>query len=642
MNYYLVCPIGVIAGKEDLLTYQADESLALGVVAEVPFGRQIKQGVVVAKTTKPTFETKSILKTLDEVIPEHLIKLAIWISEYYGTRLSMVLQTVLPKGLGKKRRNKELVTTKTTRSSIKHKLTTEQKNAIAQISSSKKITHILHGITGSGKTRVYQELAQKTLLDQRSVLVLVPEISLTPQLASEFEKLHNHVLVLHSGLSEADRHKNWQLLRDTQVPWVIVGPRSNLFSPLLNLGLIIIDECHEPSYTQDSQPKYSALRVARKLAELSDNATLVLGSATPLISDYFIAKATNTPIISLRTPTNVRNTNVEIIDMRDRDTFGTHPLFSIKLINAMNKSIAQNEQILLFHNRRGTARMSLCANCGWVAECPNCHIPFRLHHDHGELRCHTCGRSENLPQTCPECKSTDIDFKGFGSKRIESEVRKLFPEAVVARFDGDTPIKEQLQNRYQDLYDNNIQIIIGTQGIAKGLDLPNLNTVGIVQADSELFIPDFSSSERSFQLTTQVIGRAGRSGQKSQVYIQTLNPEHPAITFARDQNYSGFYKYELEERRAEHMPPHTYLLQLTVGYASAKATELAAYKLSASLKSDHNGIHVRGPSPAFHEHRGKLFYQQLVVSSSNRSNLVKIVENIPARWQYTLDPINLL
>jgi primosomal protein N' (replication factor Y) len=642
VNYYLVCPIGVIAGKQDLLTYHSESSIHIGAIAEVPFGKSLKHAVVIKAANKPAFVTKQLGKILEEEVPHNLIDLSVWMSNYYAVRLTTVLQAVLPKGLGKTRRLKEDSPRKATRANTVHPLTSEQKAAIKAINESTKITHMLHGVTGSGKTRVYQEVAKKVLSENKSVLVLVPEISLTPQLAAEFEQLHEYVLVLHSGLTEAKRHTNWQKLKDTNHPWVVVGPRSSLFSPLQNLGLIIIDECHEPSYQQDSQPKYSALRVARKLAELSGGAKLLLGSATPLVSDYFVATATRAPIISLTKPTNRRDTRIEVVDMRERDAFGTHPLFSKKLLDAMNKSITQNEQILLFHNRRGTARMSLCAHCGWVAECPTCHLPLRLHHDRSELRCHTCGHSGPLPQTCPECKSTDIDFKGYGSKRIESEVRKLFPGAEVARFDGDTPVEEQLQNRYQDLYDNKIQIIIGTQGIAKGLDLPNLNTVGIVQADSELFIPDYSSAERSFQLTTQVIGRAGRSGSKSVVIIQTLNPDHPAIVHAKNQNYEDFYEFELEERRAEHMPPLTHLLQLTVGYASSKSAQTAADTLKDSLKKQFSDIHVRGPSPAFHEHRGRLYYSQLIVSCAQRSTLTAIANSLPARWQFTLDPINLL
>lgn len=641
MNYYLVCPIGAISGRQELLTYEHGNTIEPGRIVKIPFGRQIKLGVVIDTATKPSFQTKVIIDTLDASVPSHLVALSQWISEYYAARLTTVLQIMLPRGIDKKRRLKEFSRPSVTRSQSSEPLTDEQKHAIETITSSSSTTHLLHGVTGSGKTRVYQDLAVNTLAQNKSVLVLVPEIALTPQLASAFESLHARVLVLHSGLTEAERHRNWDLLNNSDENWVIVGPRSALFSPIRNLGLIVVDECHEPSYTQDSQPKYSALRAARKLADLQ-HAKLVLGSATPLVNDYYLALATKTPIVRLTNPTKVRDTSVEIVDMREREQFGSHTLFSKKLLDAVNKSLAQNEQILLFHNRRGTARMSICSSCGWVAECPNCHIPLRLHHDQAGLLCHTCGHSQALPHVCPVCKNPEIEFKGFGSKRIEAEVRKLFPTSKVARFDSDTPEKEQLHHRYQDLYDNKIQIIIGTQGIAKGLDLPHLNTVGIVHADSELFIPDFSSIERSFQLTTQVIGRAGRSGAPSTVIIQTLNPEHPAIQYAKAQNYSDFYEYELKERQAEHMPPHTYLLHLTVGYSSQKSALNAAEKLKQAIQSNHPGIFVRGPSPAFHEHRGKLFYQQLIVSSSKRATLVEIAKNLPQRWQFTLDPLNLL
>ncbi len=642
MKYYKVCPLGVIGGREDLLTYGYSDELAVGTILKIPYGKKTKLGILISETSKPSFKTKEIESALEEVVPKHLIALGSWISQYYASRLSVVLQSILPKGLDKKRQTKEINQVKTVRSGVQYELNSDQKNAVDEFLNSKQITHLVHGITGSGKTRVYQEVAKKVLKENRSVLILVPEIALTPQLAAEFQDLNDNVLIMHSGLSEAQRHKNWRVLNQTIKPWVIVGPRSSLFSPVTNLGLIVVDEFHEPSYSQDSQPKYSALRVARKLAELSDDCKIILGSATPSVTDYYYAVQTKSPIINLPRPTNVRNTSVEIVDMRIKEDFGTHPLFSRKLIEAMNNALAQNEQIMLFHNRRGTARMSLCVSCGWTAQCPNCHIPMRLHHDFAELRCHTCGHKSNLPKICPECKSPDIDFKGFGSKRIESEIIKLYPDSVVARFDGDTPLSEQLHHRYQDLFDNKINIIIGTQGIAKGLDLPNLTTVGIVHADSELFIPDFSSSERSFQLTTQVIGRAGRTGKKSAVIIQTLNPDHPAIIYSSKQDFIGFYNYEINERTAEHMPPKTFLLQLSIGYASSKSAENAALKLASEIKNQKLGVLVRGPSPAFHEHRGKLYYQQLVISSPDRSNLVKLAKNIPSRWQFTLDPINLL
>jgi primosomal protein N' (replication factor Y) (superfamily II helicase) len=641
MHYLLICPVGVIGGQSDSLTYHYDVACPTGTVVKIPFGKKTVTGVVVDTVAKPGFTTKAIAGILSETLTPELLQLAIWMSEYYASRLSLVLQAMLPRGLGTERRikNDAPALNKKTKNLT---LSSDQQKALNAIRKSKDITHLLHGVTGSGKTTVYRELAKDNLSAAQSVLILVPEIALTPQLAGEFAGLGYEVTVLHSGLTEAQRHILWQKILVAKKPLIIIGPRSALFSPLKNIGLIVVDECHEPSYQQDSQPKYSALRVARKLAELHPGSKLVLGSATPLLTDYFIAQSTNTKIVQLPAPIASRNTKIELVDLREREDFGSHPLFSKPLLAAMKQTILNGKQVLLFHNRRGTARMSLCTHCGWVAECPNCHLPMRLHHDAGELRCHVCGHKDRLPQLCPECKNPDIDFKGFGSKRIEQEVKRLFPQVSVARFDSDTPAKQQLHHRYDELKDNKIKVIIGTQGIAKGLDLPHLDTVGIVQADSELFIPDYSSSERSFQLTAQVIGRAGRGGQASTVIIQTFNPDHPAIRYGVTEDYKAFYKYEVKEREAEHMPPFTYLLQLTTSYASSATAEKAATDLKRTLKNTYEDVSVRGPSPAFHEHRGRSFYWQLVVSSHKRSALVEVAKNLPSRWQFMLDPINLL
>lgn len=626
-----------------MLTYSSVEKYSIGELVVIPFGKQTKNGVVIRETKKPTFALKPIERAIGSTVPETLLELSRWMSQYYATRLAIVLQTVLPSGLEKSRRIKKTIDEQTVkRDATIHPLNDEQIAALNVIQKSPGITKLLYGVTGSGKTRVYQELIKEQLLLSRSVIVLVPEIALTPQLWAEFQSLHKNVLVLHSKLTQSQRHTFWNQINESDEPWIIVGPRSALFSPLKQVGLMIIDESHEPSYQQDSQPKYSALRVARKLAELHDNATLVLGSATPSIVDYYYAKKTNTPIVELKKPTKKRNTTIEIIDQTDKGIFGSHPIFSKRLLELMNNSIVQEQQILLFHNRRGTARMTLCADCGWSAECSHCHLPMRLHHDTHRLLCHVCGIVTTPPKSCPECKSVRINFQGFGSKRIETEVRKLFPSAVIARFDSDTKPEEQLHTKYQQLYDGSIQIIVGTQGIAKGLDLPRLSTVGIVQADSELFIPDFSSSERSFQLTTQVIGRAGRAGIKSHVVIQTLNTEHAAIVHAAEQSFDSFYAHEIIEREAEHMPPFTHLLLAKVGYTKKQSAKNEATKLASSIKKSHPGVHVRGPSPSFHEHKGNKFYQQLVITSSRRGQLVDIASSLPARWQYTLDPPNLL
>lgn len=642
MNYFLVCPIGVIGGQHGLLTYSSIDSLEIGQMVKIPFGRRIVRGVVIQSTVQPKFATKSIDQKLPEILPAKLVELAQWISQYYAVRLPVVLQTIAPSGTGIKRREQSTNILNGLSSRDKsHSLNQVQQAAVQTIENSKSITHLLHGVTGSGKTEVYKTLAKKVLFEQRSVVILVPEIALTPQLTNEFSSLSQNIVTLHSKLTEAQRHLIWQKLNDSSEPWVVVGPRSALFTPLKDIGLIVIDECHEPSYQQDSQPKYNALRVGRKLAELH-NAKLILGSATPLISDYYLAKKTDTPIIELPNSINTIKPTVRIVDLRDRSVFGSHQIFSKQLIAQLKSTLGAGRQSMIFHNRRGSARMGLCNQCGWVAECPNCQLPLRLHHDDHQLRCHLCGLNQTMPTCCPECQNPEIIFKGFGSKRLEQEVKRLFPKANVARFDSDNVKGEMLHERYQELHDGSIDIIIGTQSIAKGLDLPKLDLVGVIQADTELYIPDFSSSERSFQLTNQVIGRVGRAGQSSNVIIQTYSPDHLAIHAASQHDYGLFYQKEIKERELEHVMPFTFMLQLATGYASEKSATLAAEKLKLDIKKRFPAVNLRGPAPAFHEHRGNKYYQQLVVTSSKRSELTKIAASLPARWQFTLDPLNLL
>jgi len=639
--YYEICPIGVIGGKHDLLTYSSDEKLAVGQAVSIPFGNRTRTGIVWREVNRPDFKTKPISAAHDDVLPVQLIRLAEWVHNYYAVRLPLVIQTIVPSGIGKNRREKDSKDNQPEKTTLPS-MTAEQKSAFSKIAGSKQTTHLLHGVTGSGKTRVYQELAKKTLAQKQSVLILVPEIALTPQLAKNFQGLGAPVTVLHSRLTEAKRHLLWRRLAHSGEPQIVIGPRSALFSPIKDVGLIVIDECHEPSFMQDSQPKYSALRVARALADIHENATLVLGSATPSINDYYVAKATATPVVELTKMVKKCVRNVEIIDLKERDNFTSHPLLSNALASCMQQALKNRQQIMLFHNRRATARVALCGNCGWSAECKNCLVPMRLHHDSHTLQCHICALTQSVPSNCPDCSQPDLEFRGFGSKRIEQEVRKLFPQANVARFDSDTPEKEQLHNRYEELVAGDVDIIIGTQGIAKGLDLPLLSVIGVVSADTEMYVPDFSSSERAFQLITQVVGRAGRNGQEAHVFIQTMNPDHWVIQTATEQNYEKFYENEIEHRQAGHLPPFTFLLQLQIGYKQLATAEKNAHLLKEKFKKTYPKVTVRGPSPAFHAYKGGKHYVQLVVSSQKRSTLVEIAQDLPQSWQFTLDPINLL
>lgn len=640
MHYYEICPIGSPSGKQIFLTYSSATRLNIGIAVLIPFGKKQKKGIVWKSVKSPDFATKPIIDVYKEQLPEELMELSQWISSYYSTDLSLVLMAMLPSGIGIKRRipkaNPPIYP-----SDKLHPLSVSQNNAVSVLLNSSNTTHLLHGVTGAGKTRVYQELTKHYLALNQSVIILVPEIALTPQLFNNFSQLSGDVIALHSKLTPAQRHNTWNKIRQTDKPFIIVGPRSALFTPLKHIGLIVVDECHEPSFIQDRQPKYSALRVARKLADIH-KAKLVLGSATPSITDYYYATQTKTPIVEMLEPVHSYDRSVKIIDSRDRSSFTRHPIFSNDILLALENALQNSEQSLLFHNRRATARSALCSSCGWSAQCKDCLTPMRLHHDTHKLKCHICGKQTPLPPACPDCSQPNIEFKGFGSKRIEQEIHKLFPHAKIARFDSDTIENMQLHNRYNELSSGEIDIIIGTQSLAKGLDLPRLSTIGIISSDTELHIPDFSSSERAFQLISQVIGRAGRKGQKSQIIIQTLNPENNVIQTAKSQDYIKFYKQELNERRQAHLPPFTFLLQLQIGYKQMTTSENHAAKLKKEINSKWPKATVRGPNAAFHEYRSGNYFSQLVVTSQSRQTLQEIISILPSKWQYTLDPYNLM
>lgn len=646
MNYLEVSPYGVVGKDFDVLTYASSDEVLAGSVVEIPVGKRKFVGVVLRIVAKPEFECKEILRVLtDQPLPQHLLKLHKWISEYYSTHPSTVWQTMLPAGLNKNRRQTTRhpeIASESGQRSESIDFTKDQQNAITRLLQMKSGTAILHGVTGSGKTEVYKSLAKEAVTKGKSSIILVPEISLTAQLVSEFEKDFDNVIIAHSKQTEAERHFAWLKALKAIKPTIVIGPRSALFMPLRNIGFIAIDECHEPSYKQEKSPRYSALRAASVLANTTDS-RLVLGSATPLISDYHSAKKLNRPIIVMNqlAKKDAIRPFIEIVDMTKRDNFASNQIFTKPLINEMTKTLEDKKQILLFHNRRGTASVTLCENCGWNSMCPRCFVPLTLHADKHQIRCHICGHNEKPPTSCPGCNNADIIHKGIGTKRIEEEVRRLFPNAKVKRFDGDNTKGEGVHDLYDDLKTGNIDIIIGTQTIAKGLDLPLLALVGIVQADTGLMLPDFSSNERTFQLIAQATGRVGRSKDKTKAIIQTYQPDHPSVRFGVNQDYDGFYKYEIENRKKGHFPPFTHLLKLTNSYKTEKSAVQSAKKLASSLpKSD---IKILGPTPAFYERQRDNYRWQIVIRSNNRNDLIAISKQIPpTHWQAELDPNSLI
>ena len=645
MKYYLIAPAKTFHSSDNLLTYSSETPLKIGQIVEIPLGRQSTIGIVVKNTTQPDFDTKSITKIIyEQPLPKKLVDALFWLSSYYRCPLSTVIQAALPRGITKNRRGKLPEAPSIT--PIDNPLNSTQRAAIRAIEENPANTILLHGITGSGKTNIYIELCARTLAKNQSVILLVPEIALTSQLVRNFQQHFKNITLLHSNLTESLRHQLWEKILTDNQPQVIIGPRSALFAPVQDLGLIIIDEAHEPAYHQEQNPKYSASLLAGKLAKT------VLGTATPLISDYYLCKSHNAIVeVNQLAIESDKHTSISVIDLKDHSDFTKSRILSNQLIESIKASLANHTQSMLFHNRRGTAPMTICDKCGWQALCPNCFLPLVLHADAFQMRCHTCARNFPVPTACPECKNASIHHKGFGTKLIEDELHRLFPSAKIARFDMDTDDDLKLTKIYDEVYRGDYDIIVGTQMIAKGFDFPPLTTLGIVQADAGLSLPDFSSEERTFQLITQVIGRAKRGHQNSNIFIQSFQPDHPIISLASQSDYASFYNYLVQKRQQSKLPPYSFLLKLSVTYKTEAATVKnirTLYKkviqTAKQLQIPENRIVVSPPMPAFHERTSTGYTWQLVIKAKSRQNLLDIFDHLPKNnyLHYDFDPISLL
>lgn len=647
MFYYQVFVRSAQYRGTDALTYQHTERLAPGALVRVPLRSQSVPGFVVRLVPEPTFATKPIERVLDlPPLPRTTLGLAAWLQQFYPAPVGVIAQQFLPGELGSKHirhDNPDRSLMAGTAPPAEPPLTAEQQAALAAIHQPD--TYLLHGRTGSGKTRIYTELAGRMLADGRSALVLCPEIGLTSQLAASFRRLFgSQVVVLHSQLSPKDREMAWLAILTSQTPLVVIGPRSALFSPLQHIGLIVVDESHDQAYKQEQAPYYHAVRVASSLRTLH-NATLVFGSATPAVSEYYVALRKRKTIIrlgQLATP-QIRTHHLTVVDLKDRAQFSRTPHLSLPLLESISRSLDNHEQSLLYLNRRGTARMTLCQSCGWQALCPNCDLPLTYHGDEYLLRCHVCGHKQATVISCPVCGSSSITFRSFGTKAIADEAQRLFPEARILRFDTDNRKAERFAEQYQNIVDGKVDILIGTQLLAKGLDLPRLSTLGIILADSSLYLPDYTAQERTYQLLTQVAGRVGRGHVDSHAIIQTYQPDSPLLHAVLHNDWETFYNKEIRERKKYFFPPFCHLLKLTCQRASAASAERAAQGLKDTLAAQHLAIYVEGPAPAFHAQVGGKYRWQIVVKSTVRGALLEVITQLPAAgWSYDLDPADLL
>lgn len=432
---------------------------------------------------------------------------------------------------------------------------------------------LLHGVTGSGKTEVYMQAIARALDMGGTAIMLVPEISLTPQAVDRFRgRFGSSVAVLHSRLSPGERYDEWRRIRLGRAK-VVLGARSAVFAPLENIKLIVIDEEHEQSYSSEMTPRYSAIEVARQRCRYNGGA-LLLGSATPSITSYL--RATRGKYTLLEMPERVNclpMPEVEIVDMRSEFAAGNNSIFSAPLHDALKTCFDRGEQAILFMNRRGYSTFVSCRGCGYVFKCDNCDVSMTYHKLENVMKCHYCGSVKPIPKVCPECGKPYIKFFGIGTQQVEEQLNEYFPGVTCLRMDADTTrTKDSHYSILSSFAKGEAQVLIGTQMVAKGLDMPGVSVVGVIAADASLHIPDYRSCERSFQLLTQVAGRAGRAAGNGRVIIQTYNPEHPAVMLASRHDYKGFFDYEIAMRRAALFPP--YSLFVRVLFASGDRTPL--------------------------------------------------------------------
>ena len=657
----LYAEVAVEAGRSldrETYTYQVPDGLDVvpGHRVTVPFGRRASYGFVVSLGTEdPGVETKPITTAgSDPLLLPHQVALARLVADHYWVPLIECLRAMLPPRVRKtgssgsgassrQRRHSRLLELanlpigEAAAASLK-----DEQAAALEIIGTNQLT-LLHGVIASGKTEVYLAAAQKALADGLRVLLLVPDISLTPQLVERVRaRLKAPIAILHSQLTELERAQQWWKARRGEAE-VVLGSRSAVFAPIPRLGLICLDEEGSASYKQDRTPRYETGWVARRLAALT-GARLVAGSATPSVVTYHDALRGKMALAKLAHRVRGHDAEVELVDMRDEAAAGNRQPLSRRLLEVVNKTLENEEQVILYLNRRGMATFVLCRDCGRSVQCLGCSVALVQHAELDGLICHYCGYSRPMPAVCDHCGSRNIRGMGMGTQRLETIVKKLWPQARVLRLDSDAA---RGPDSYFDIWEafseRRVDILVGTQLVTRGLDLPAVTCVGVVDADLPLHFPDYRSAENTFALVVQVAGRAGRDGRPSRVVVQTSNPEHYSLRCAANGDYEGFYAAELPSRKAFTFPPFAELAVLTRtdredARAAAVAREAAEELASGLLRDGVEGIRVMGPSPAFiHRLRGE--YRWQVTLKGDGLERARHLAPRGKGWSYDVDPV---
>lgn len=535
----------------------------------------------------------------------------------------------------------------------------EQEYAYDTIINSEHHKFLLHGITGSGKTEIYLHVVEHCLKNNKDAIILVPEIALTPQTIERFSgRFQGLVAVLHSKLSLNERFDQWRMIKNGKYK-VVVGARSAIFAPLKNLGAIIIDEEHETSYISEKNPKYNTIEIANFRSDYNKGSKLILGSATPSVDDYYDAKKRKYKILELnKRATKNSLPSIKKIDMREELKLGNRSMLSRELHDKIKDRLKKKEQIILFLNKRGHTSYVFCRNCGFVYTCSHCNVSMTYHKYKNKLICHLCGRTNNKSDNCPNCGSSAIREFGAGTEKLEEITRNFFPEANIFRMDRDTISNKDSYNKlYEKMKNNEIDILIGTQMISKGLDFANVTLVGVIAADISLNFGDFKSAERTFQLLTQVSGRAGRGDKKGEVYIQTYKPENYAIESSVQQNFKDFYDIEINKRKLYKYPPFYRMININISNYNKSNTRIMAMKINKFIQNELNlekinSVQIIGPKPSPIDKINNLYRYDLIYKfKPDNKKIIKIINKIindnvknidysNYRVNITIDPIS--
>ena len=502
-----------------------------------------------------------------------------------------------------------------------YELTLEQKNVIKNISFNKFNPYLLHGVTGSGKTLVYIKLIEKVLESGKEAILLVPEISLTPQVVDIFKSYFGSVVaILHSGLSDGEKYDEWRKIERGEVS-IVIGARSAIFAPFTNIGIIIIDEEHSSTYKQENVPRYDAITVALKRGQ-RHSCPVILGSATPSVESYTRAKIGVYKLLEMKNRVNNNLPKVSLINMKDEFKKGNR-LFSEEAINKINDRLDKGEQVIILLNRRGFSTVITCHECGYTHKCPNCDIPLTYHKKNNIMKCHYCDFQTSKLLKCPNCESTNINSFGMGTEKLEEEINKFFSKAKTIRMDVDTTRTKNAHGKIiNDFKSEKYNILVGTQMIAKGLDFPKVTLVVVINGDASLNIPDFRSAERTFELLSQVSGRAGRADLSGEVIIQGFNMDHYSIVCSKNNDYYSFYREEMKIRKVLKYPPYYNLCLIRISGKDYDEVYNEASKISIYLKNNLHDI-VLGPASAGIPKVNNIYYVQIIIKFKNTKDIMK-------------------